>query len=196
MLVRYLSHPQVFIEPQFPVPDWSLSALGIQRVYNLLNTQWIRDVGYVMSSPERKAMETAQPIAKQFGLDLRINAKMHENDRSSTGYLPPLAFERTVTEFMKHPNRSIRGWESAVHAQARIVEQVEVAVKHYRRLAPLRGDILLVGHGGVGTLLYCHFAGLDIDRKFDQPPGGGNYITIDWTDQRVLHGWLPMEESF
>ncbi len=74
---------------------------------------------------------------------------------------------------MKYPNRSVRGWEPAAKAQARIVEQVEVAVKHYRRLMPVRGDILFVGHGGVGTLLYCHFAGHEIERKFDQPAVGG-----------------------
>ncbi|WP_306235158.1 hypothetical protein [Bradyrhizobium sp. Bra64] len=31
------------------------------------------------------------------------------------------------------------------------------------------GDILFVGHGAVGTLLFCHFSGHPIDRVHDQP---------------------------
>jgi broad specificity phosphatase PhoE len=43
-----------------------------------------------------------------------------------------------------------------------------------------RVDIAIVGHGGTGTLLYCHLARVAIDRRYDQPAtNGGNWFTFD-----------------
>ena len=55
------------------------------------------------------------------------------------------------------------------------------------------GDLLFVGHGAVGTLLYCHYAMLAISRKHDQSAGGGNYFTARLKDRETLHPWRPME---
>jgi broad specificity phosphatase PhoE len=58
----------------------------------------------------------------------------------------------------------------------------------------LRGDVLVVGHGAVGTLLLCHYRKIPISRAHDQPAGGGNYFTVLRSDQRVLQTWRPMEK--
>ena len=55
------------------------------------------------------------------------------------------------------------------------------------------GDVLLIGHGAVGTLLYCHLAGLAISRAHDQPKGGGNVFAFERISRNILHPWLPME---
>lgn len=95
---------------------------------------------------------------------------MEENDRSATGYLPEAEFQQMADAFFARPTESVRGWERAVDAQARIVAAVEAALAAY-------GDagqrLLFVGHGGVGTLLLCHLAGYPISRAHDQPPVGG-----------------------
>src|SRR5450755_2875698 len=39
-------------------------------------------------------------------------------------------------------------------------------------------DILIVGHGGVGTLWHCHLNALAIERRHDQP-GQGHYFSVD-----------------
>ncbi|WP_217354275.1 histidine phosphatase family protein [Ruegeria arenilitoris] len=39
-------------------------------------------------------------------------------------------------------------------------------------------DLVIVTHGAVGTLLWCHFAGNKIERRFDQP-GQGHYWCAD-----------------
>jgi len=41
------------------------------------------------------------------------------------------------------------------------------------------GDVLFVGHGAVGTLLFCHYSGVAIDRAYDQPADG--VITSRWS---------------
>lgn len=187
--IRYLTHPQVFIDPETPVHLWGLSEVGRARAQKLAQSRTLSTTTQIISSTERKAIETAQPIAAALGITLEFREAMHENDRSSTGFLPPDKFEVVANEFFAHPSASVRGWERAVDAQARIVREVETVVARN-----LGGDILFVGHGAVGTLLFCHYARVAISRAHDQPAGGGHYFTLLKEPRRVLHPWRRMEE--
>ena len=187
-IVRYLSHPQVIIDPDVPIPDWGLSEEGARRVMSLTLSPVLGGTKSVISSPERKAVETAEPLAAALMVALEIHPRMHENDRSATGYLPPERFEATADAFFASPTTSVDGWERAVEAQARICSAVEEAL----RQAP-PGDVLLVGHGAVGTLLMCATAGWPISREYDQTGGGGNCFAFTRESREVLHGWEPME---
>lgn len=189
-LVRYLTHPQVEMDPAVPVPDWGLSAVGQARVSALVEAGWLAGTTAVVSSGERKAMETAAPIAAGLGVELEIREAMHENDRSATGYLPPPEFEATANAFFAQPTVSIRGWERAIDAQARIVREVETVLS---RDQP--GDVLFVGHGAAGTLLRCYLAGIGITRVYDQYAGGGCYFTFARENRRMLHPWRKMEAA-
>ena len=186
--VRYLSHPQVEIDPNIPVPMWTLNAVGRQRVHALAEVGWLSGTTEVIASGEVKAIETAEILAAALGLSVEIREAMHENDRSATGYLPRPEFEDMVRNFFAAPAASIRGWEPALAAQARIVREMEAVLDRTGR-----GDVLVVGHGAVGTLLFCHYAKVAIDRAHDQPDGGGNYFTFLRHDRRVLHPWRAME---
>ena len=111
-----------------------------------------------------------------------------ENDRSATGYLPRAEFEAMADLFFAHPNQSIRGWERAVDAQARIVAAVEEV------LASCSRNVAIVSHGGVGTLLLCHLRQCPIGREHDQPANnGGNYFAFDAGTRRLRHGWAPVD---
>ena len=189
MIVRYLSHPQVAIDPNVPVERWGLNELGSQRVAALASSGGLRATRVVISSGETKAIETAAPLAAALGVEHRVREAMHENDRSATGFLPPAEFEGVADQFFAAPEASVRGWERASDAQARIVRETFAALAE----APA-GDVLLVGHGAVGTLLMCHLAGWPIDRSRDQPGGGGgNFFAFERDGLRLLHGWAPME---
>jgi broad specificity phosphatase PhoE len=189
-LVRYLTHPQVQVDPTVRVPSWGLSAVGRARVLAIVAADWLRGTTQVVASAERKALETAEPIAGALGLRVEVRDAMHENDRSATGFLPPSEFEAVADEFFAHPDKSIRGWECARNAQERIVREAEAVLGRSHE-----GHVLFVGHGAVGTLLYCHYANLKIDRAHDQPPGGGHYFTMSKPSREVLHRWRPMEDA-
>jgi broad specificity phosphatase PhoE len=78
-LVRYLTHPQVQIDPDIPVPLSGLSAVGRARVKALAMAGWLEGTTQIVCSAERKAVETAQPIAAALGISLEIREEMHEN---------------------------------------------------------------------------------------------------------------------
>ena len=59
MLCFYLSHPQVAIDPDTPVPQWHLSDKGRTRLEALAGKHWVGSLRRIVSSDETKAIETA-----------------------------------------------------------------------------------------------------------------------------------------
>ena len=92
-LVRYLTHPQVRIDPLVPVPDWGLSDIGRARTEVLARSSKLAGTELIVTSAERKATETADILAAAIRAPVLERERMHENDRSATGFLPPDAFE-------------------------------------------------------------------------------------------------------
>jgi broad specificity phosphatase PhoE len=180
----------VRIDPAAPVPSWGLSDVGKTRTETLAKTGWFSGTTQIIASAERKAIETAEIIGNELNVTLEVRDAMHENDRSATGFLPPSEFEMMANQFFAEPHVSIHGWERAIDAQLRIVREVEHVLA---RDQP--GDVLFVGHGAVGTLLFCHYSNFAIDRAYDQPAGGGHYFAFVKDGRRVLHPWRPMEHS-
>jgi broad specificity phosphatase PhoE len=189
-IVHFITHPEVAIDPAVPVPDWPLSERGRDRMRRLLERPWVGTVATVFSSAERKARDAAAILAAHRGLPVTIIDGLGENDRSATGYLPRAEFEAVADAFFARPQESVRGWERAADAQARIVAAVERAIA----LARLEGDVAILSHGGVGALLLCHLTGMPISRAADQPgEGGGNVFAFEAATRRLLRGWRRME---
>ncbi|MFC3127025.1 histidine phosphatase family protein [Pseudoroseomonas globiformis] len=183
-----ITHPEVAIDPAVPVPDWTLSPTGFNRMRAVLDRPWVTGLRHIASSAERKARDAAGVLAAHLGLEVRVVEGLGENDRSATGFLPPDEFERVADAFFAKPEVSIRGWERAVDAQARMLAATEEA------LAIGDGDIAIVAHGAVGALLLCHLARRPIGRDADQPGrGGGNLYAFTRTERRLLCGWQRME---
>jgi len=185
--VYVVTHPEVAVDPTVPVPRWGLSEAGWRRVELLLALPWASGVTRVASSDERKAVQTAEALAAPLGLPVVVEPELGENDRSSTGFLPPTEFEATADAFFAHPGRSVRGWETAEHAQHRMLAAVA------RVTADASGDCAVVAHGGVGTLLLCHLLGRPVDRSLDQP-GQGSWFAYERATGRVLQRWRRIGE--
>lgn len=184
----YLTHPQVAIDPAVPVKQWGLSETGSARAIAASRARWASGIRRIVASAERKAIETATIFAAPRGIAIESDAAFNENDREATGYLPPPEFEAVADAFFARPVESVRGWERAIDAQARIVAAVDRALAR-----PGPGDVLFVGHGAVGTLLLCRLSGWPIDRSRDQPAGGGNLFAFDIATRRPMFGWRPAD---
>jgi broad specificity phosphatase PhoE len=188
--VFFITHPDVAIDPAVPVPRWPLSARGRERMRAALTRPWVRRIRAIYCSTERKAIDAAAILADGLGLGFATHAGLDENDRSATGYLAKAEFEALADAFFARPAESVRGWERAVDAQARIVGAVNAVLS----AAPGDGDLAIVSHGAVGALLACALEGLAIDRGQDQPPGsGGYYYPFDFHSRLLRHGWTAID---
>lgn len=187
----FITHPDVLISADVPVPQWPLSERGRERMYAGLRQPWVGEVGAVYCSTEQKARDGAAILAGHRGLPVTQIEARGENDRSATGFLAPAEFERTADAFFAQPAVSIRGWERAMDAQARIVR----AVQSLAAADTSAGLIAIVSHGAVGTLLYCHLAGHAIARKWDQPPNrGGNFFRFSLAPVGVQAWWQALDQ--
>ena len=188
-MFHFLTHPEVDIDPEAPVVDWSLSARGRERAR--LAGQLFAGVSAIFSSPEAKAEQTADVVGSVVGRSVTTVPGLAEVDRAATGYLPEPAFWANYQEFIERPSVSARGWETATTAQSRIVETVSSLIASAEVAG---GDVLLVSHGGVGALLLCHLTGTPIQRLVDQP-GQGSCFRFDATSLQVVQGWQSIEQA-
>lgn len=190
--VYFVTHPDVLIDPDVPVPEWPLSTRGRERMVRALALPWVAGIRAIWCSPERKARDGADILAGHLKLPVTELAGLGENDRSATGYLPRLEFEALADQFFANPGRSVCGWERAIDAQSRIV----AAIDHVLAASVGRGgDVAVVAHGGVGTLLLCKLRDEEISREHDQPPNnGGNYFAFDARTRQLHHGWRAIDE--
>jgi broad specificity phosphatase PhoE len=181
-----ISHPEVLVDPAQPIPRWHLSLVGIERMTRFASSPIAHGVAAIFTSSETKAIEAAQILGRLRGIPVTTIDDLEEIDRSATGFLPSSEFELTADAFFAEPESSVRGWERAVDAQARIVRAFENLLK-----TSLDGDVAIITHGGVGTLLLCSYLRMPISRKFDQP-SQGHYWTLDIASRKVMHCWRPL----
>jgi broad specificity phosphatase PhoE len=162
-----------------PAQHWTDTA-------RLVEEPWWRDVSYLCCSDETKALETAALISGRTGLRVHVRPETHEVDRSATGFVPDGEHQALADALFAHPDRSARGWERAVDAQARVVGAVADLVEE------TAGDVVVVGHGAVGTLLMCDLASWAIDGR-RRPSGQGQFWTYDRSTSILRHGWRPID---
>jgi broad specificity phosphatase PhoE len=187
----FITHPNVVVSRDIPVPRWPLSDLGRARMRAGLSQAWISEITSIYCSTERKALDSAKILADHLATTYCQIADLGENDRSSTGFLDPAEFERVADEFFARPGDSVRGWERAVDAQTRVLR----AITAIARTDTSEGSIAIVAHGAVGTLFYCRLAGVPISRQWDQPAnGGGNFYRFTLQPPGVQSWWKPIDE--
>ena len=95
----FVSHPNVQVPPDVPVPEWPLSELGHSRMQACLRLPWVASINAIFGSPERKARDSAAHLTNHLSLPFVEMPDLQENDRSSTGYLPLQEFELVADAF-------------------------------------------------------------------------------------------------
>ncbi|MEO1734386.1 MAG: histidine phosphatase family protein [Pseudomonadota bacterium] len=191
-LLHFMTHADVVIDPKIEVPDWPLNDRGRARHADGARADYATAISAVYASNERKARDGAAILAKALGVEMQIVPDLHENDRSATGFLPKVEFETVADAFFAQPDQSVRGWEPARAAQSRIV----AAVTRIAEQDATPGDIGIVAHGGVGTLLLCHALSVPISRVHDQPGrSGGNVFTLRVPGLQFVSGWRDLTDN-
>jgi broad specificity phosphatase PhoE len=151
ILVR---HSQPEILPHTPPAQWPLTAEGRARCFALAKQLAGLTPSAVYSSPEPKAMETAEILAGELGLQCTEIPELAEHDRSNVAFLTQSEFEAGIQACFQNPEQRVFGLESAAEALSRF--QLAVGTIIGQTPAPL-----LVTHGTVMSLYLAGRAGAD-----------------------------------
>jgi broad specificity phosphatase PhoE len=190
--IYFLAHPEVVIDPQVPVPQWTLSDVGRSRMESFCErAAWLSELTRLVSSAETKAVDGAKIVQNRYGLPLHKDSQYNELDRSATGYLSKVEHGVVSKAAFANPQISVRGWETTADAQQRVVGAVISLAQTYPT-----DTILISSHGGVGTLLLCRLLGDSISTKHAmQNPGGGCYFSFDSQTQTPRSHWIDIDAA-
>ena len=185
-LVRH-ANPQ--IDAAVPANQWQLSAAGIERAHQL--AQYLDKAGIqaVISSPEAKAIQTAQILAEQWGLEVEVMDGIHEHERpwSPDSFTRVVEFQSRIQQFFLQPGELVFGAETADQCHARFEGALRQIISQHqnRRLA-------VVTHGTVLSLLLSRYNRLDVF-TFWQALGMPASIRVEIPDFQIKETWTPAE---
>lgn len=139
-----------------PQAQWRLSAAGKTAARGLAARLGGFDAPVVWSSPEPKALETAELVAG--ALDRRVceAADLREHDRTSLGYLSRERLEAGVAGLLASDDELVFGDETA----RSVFVRMERALRRARAEAGRR-DVVAVTHGAAAAIYVSRITGVD-----------------------------------
>jgi 2,3-bisphosphoglycerate-dependent phosphoglycerate mutase len=148
------------IAPGTGVPaDPALTERGREQAERLAAWLALEPIDVVLSSPQRRAVETAQPVARAHGLEVQVVEGLVEYDAQSDSYIPMEELRATNDPHlsaMYEGRWEEFGAESTATFRARIATTLDdvVAAHPGRR-------VVAVCHGGVINVALALVLGLD-----------------------------------
>lgn len=145
------------------VSDVGLTGAGVAQADVLAGWVAAHPVTRVLSSPLRRAYDTAQPSACALGLDVTVDKRLFEVDFGAGEGLTRAEmagkFPEALEAFLAAPGGNpLPGGERGVDAVARAWPVVEEL-----RYADAAGPVLLVAHATLLRLLLCRMLGIPLD---------------------------------
>ena len=142
-----VKHSLPKIRPDIPAHQWRLSTLGRRLCYQLADHISPYQPDVICSSPEPKALESAQIISNKLGTPSYCFPALHEHKRYGAPFSNQDIFKTSIKELFKHPQDVVYGEESAHDALRRFSGQID----HLLKLFPEK-NLLVVSHGTVISL--------------------------------------------
>jgi probable phosphoglycerate mutase len=151
--------------------DPVLSELGVQQAHHLANYLSSEKLQAVYSSPMKRALQTAEPVASAQGLEVLIDDDVAEYDRDSTWYIPVEELKAANDPRWQQVLAGTLGGDDFDVAAFR--RQVVGAIE---RLVDAHAGqrIAVVCHGGVINAYLSHILRYDQPESFFYP----NYTSI------------------
>lgn len=136
--ITFLRHFATRVDPDVPVRDWELSAAGRRAEEEFLDGFDAERFEAVYSSPEAKALHTAERIADR-GPDLVVSEALHEVDRSGEGFVnDEAAYRAMVADWLE--GEAAFDWEAT--------DAVRERVRAFAgAVADAEGPVVAVVHG-------------------------------------------------
>ena len=171
--------------------DVGLNARGRAQARALARSLRDIPIARVVSSPQRRAQETALPVAEVLGLSVETEAGLDEVwlGRWQGKRLDELAGDPHLERYRQDPTYECDVVEPARKVQRRMVEVVE----HLRKGNP-GGTVVVVSHGDPLRLVLAHYLSLDLAGYRSLSADNASVSVLRWGrgQPRLLRlNWTP-----
>ena len=181
MRLYLVRHAAVTVRPEVPPPQWHLSPEGRAAAEALAEEPYWAELAVIYTSPEPKAVGTAQRIAARHGLPIRLEHDLREVER---GAWVGEGYREQVRRYLA--GEPIDSWERREAALGRVRACID------RIVAASGGqDIAAVSHGLVLTLHMTSLLSLDASASYDlwRRIGFPGVAVVDPQARRVERGF-------
>ncbi|MCH9642972.1 MAG: histidine phosphatase family protein [Actinomycetia bacterium] len=138
--------------------DPRLSAAGIEQAGRLPNALARFPIKRVVSSPQMRAVETAQPVADALGISVEVDQRLAEYDRDHPHYIP---LEQIAAENPAELQRLVSGRLPSGVDEAEFLGRVRGAVEDVVSGAEHDDTVAVFSHGGVINVLLHQILGTE-----------------------------------
>ncbi|MGZ8802700.1 MAG: histidine phosphatase family protein [Mycobacterium sp.] len=138
--------------------DPRLSAEGIEQALRLPDALGRFPIQRVVSSPQVRAIETAQPLADALGVPVEVDGRLAEYDRDLAHYIP---VEQIAAENPAELQRLISGQLPSGVDEAEFLGRVRAAVDDLVAGADHDDTVAVFSHGGVINVLLHQILGTE-----------------------------------
>ena len=138
--------------------DPELSDVGFEQAQRLPKALDRHPIARVLSSPQRRAVQTAEPVADALGLAIDVDDRLAEYDRDLTHYVP---IEQIRTEFPEEWDRLAAGHLPSSVDENEFVARVFAAIDDAVTNGDHEDTIALFSHGGVINVILHRILGTE-----------------------------------
>jgi broad specificity phosphatase PhoE len=187
LMVRHTSHSLINRVLVARAPHVGLSERGWREARALACELSQRPISHVQSSPQRRARETAEPIAYAFGLPIEIAPKMDELDAglwSGASYEELSSNPHWQAWNSKRGSTRPPGGESMRDLQDRVLDHL--AMLEHKHPGE---EIVIVSHAEPIRAAVLHYYGLPLD-EFAQvriDPGSITVLRLNGQDGQIVN---------
>ena len=132
--------------------EWPASPEGVEAAERLASADLFAGATAVASSPEAKAVATAEPFARRLGLDVSLEPALREVERPRGPIVSSDELARWVAAYLEGVD--LDGWEPIQEAKHRVTACID------RLRREVDGPCVVVSHGLLLTLYRGDAAGL------------------------------------
>jgi broad specificity phosphatase PhoE len=126
--------------------DPDLSGEGIEQAKRLPDALARFPITRLVSSPQRRSVQTAQPVADARRLTVEIDERLAEYDRDLAHYIP---IEQIAAEFPEELQRLASGHLPSTVDEAAFLARISAAVRDLVAAGDHEDTVAVFSHGGV-----------------------------------------------
>jgi broad specificity phosphatase PhoE len=158
----FFRHALTVIDETQPADKWVISEKGIKDACKKISSGCFDDVDLIISSSEKKAIQTAYYLSERIEKEIILNPNFRELDRGHKFIETKEDYETMVWRTFNKPMESSFGWETARDALTRFKRGLERLENTYTNK-----KIFLVSHGIVLTLFIADYYNWNSNKMFE-----------------------------